>query len=301
MRPIAVSLLFVLLAGTASAGDGVLEINQSCAVNTGCFSGDTAGFPITISATGSYRLTGSLTVPDENTNAIVISASSVEIDLNGFAIVGPTSCTGFPVTCTPSTGTGTGIGIASISVIGVAVENGSIRGMGLRGVDLGDYSIVEDLRVSSTRATGIDVGVSSIVRNNVVRIGNVGISTGAGAVVLGNAVSGGSTTGIFTSSGSTISGNSAYENQGDGISTSSGSTVVGNLSHSNGGDGIQTTQSSSVQRNMIRENGGFGLKNIVNLAPTAYRNNTITSNISGTVTDSVNLGGNNCDNTATCP
>lgn len=37
----------------ASASDGVLEINQTCAIQTGCFAGDTAGLPVTISASGS--------------------------------------------------------------------------------------------------------------------------------------------------------------------------------------------------------------------------------------------------------
>ena len=41
-------LLFLVLATPALASDGVLEINQTCAVQTGCFTGDTAGFPVTI-------------------------------------------------------------------------------------------------------------------------------------------------------------------------------------------------------------------------------------------------------------
>ena len=32
----------------ASASDGVLEINQTCATQTGCFPGDSAGFPVTL-------------------------------------------------------------------------------------------------------------------------------------------------------------------------------------------------------------------------------------------------------------
>jgi hypothetical protein len=46
------------------AVDGVLEINQAC-VSVGCFPGDLAGFPVTISSTGSYRLTSSLDVTGE--------------------------------------------------------------------------------------------------------------------------------------------------------------------------------------------------------------------------------------------
>ena len=37
-----------MFALPAFADEGVLEINQVCAVNTGCFVGDSAGFPVTI-------------------------------------------------------------------------------------------------------------------------------------------------------------------------------------------------------------------------------------------------------------
>ena len=49
MRSTPTLLTFLLLATPARAGDGALEINQTCAVNTGCFARDTAGFPVTIS------------------------------------------------------------------------------------------------------------------------------------------------------------------------------------------------------------------------------------------------------------
>ena len=54
------TLLLLAFAGPALAVDGVVEINQTCAVNTGCFAGDTPGFPVTITVAGSYRLTSNL-------------------------------------------------------------------------------------------------------------------------------------------------------------------------------------------------------------------------------------------------
>ncbi|MDG2051443.1 MAG: hypothetical protein P8M78_14920 [Myxococcota bacterium] len=51
-----IALLTLGLSSPALAVDGVLEINQACAVNTGCFSGDAAGLPVTITAAGSYRM-----------------------------------------------------------------------------------------------------------------------------------------------------------------------------------------------------------------------------------------------------
>ncbi len=72
--------LFVLLAvaSGAHAVDGVAEINHVCATLTGCFSGDAAGYPVTIdgSAGGSYRLTSDLAVPDNQTGLIVLFPNS---------------------------------------------------------------------------------------------------------------------------------------------------------------------------------------------------------------------------------
>ncbi len=49
------ALLLLALAGPALAVDGVLEINHTCATQTGCFSGDTAGYPVTIDGTAGAR------------------------------------------------------------------------------------------------------------------------------------------------------------------------------------------------------------------------------------------------------
>jgi hypothetical protein len=70
MRACLLLLLLLVVASRAVAIDGVLEINQTCAVNTGCFAGDAPGFPVTISATGSYELTSNLTATANNTDGI---------------------------------------------------------------------------------------------------------------------------------------------------------------------------------------------------------------------------------------
>ena len=53
-----ISRLLIVIASIIStapvfASDGQLEINQACAINTGCFSGDAPGFLVTITAPGS--------------------------------------------------------------------------------------------------------------------------------------------------------------------------------------------------------------------------------------------------------
>ncbi len=314
------ALLLLALTGPALAVDGVIEINHTCAAQTGCFSGDTAGYPVTIDGTAgrSYRLTSNLIVPDENTDGILVSTSSITIDLNGFEIV-RSGCVGATKDCTSALGTGSGVETTSTSNRGISVKNGSITGMGSYGVFLGDQAEVSGLRVRWNRFDGIRVDKGSIVSgstayengrngiyakagstvsgNAVYENGYHGISVLAGSIVSGNAAYRNEDDGIYTSVGSTVSDNATYYNGDDGIWVSRGSTVYGNTVQSNMNDGIVALEGSSVQRNTVRSNGhgsqgGYGL----NLGPdTTYRENTIINNGTGAVTGSgVNMESNYC-------
>jgi hypothetical protein len=127
----------------AWAVDGVVDINQARAKAGGVTPGDAPLFPVTINQPGSYRLTGNLDVTDagarpggtaaENTTAIKVTAMNVTIDLNGFTILGPAVCSGVPTSCTLI---GTGEGIDAFSANNVNVLNGTIQGMGIRGITL---------------------------------------------------------------------------------------------------------------------------------------------------------------------
>ncbi len=155
-------LLGMALATPARAVDGVIEINQAKAKVGGVTPGDTPLFPVTISQSGSYRLTSNLDVTDasarpsgtlaENTTAIQVTADNVTIDLNGFMIKGPTVCSGVPATtCTP---TGSGIGIEEVgAAVGGAVVNGTVQGMGSRGVMAGSHA--EKVRARNNGGDGI--------------------------------------------------------------------------------------------------------------------------------------------------
>ena len=72
--------LVMLVGAPARAVDGVIEINQARALAGGVTPGDAAGFPVTITASGSYRLTGNLTV-DENTTAISVTAAAKSVTI----------------------------------------------------------------------------------------------------------------------------------------------------------------------------------------------------------------------------
>src|SRR5579859_1332837 len=68
------------------AVDGVGLINQSTVMAAG-------GFPYVISQPGSYKLSGNLEAP-AGSNGIVIAASNVTLDLNGFTIFAASVCLG---------------------------------------------------------------------------------------------------------------------------------------------------------------------------------------------------------------
>lgn len=325
MRRAVLALVLTLITTEALATDGTSEINQTCAVQTGCFAGDSAGFPVTISAPGSYQLTSNLTLPNQNTDGITFATSSVanvSIDLGGFAIGGPVVCTGVPLACLPASGTGHGIVRLGPGNSGISVENGSITGMGQSGILLGDRAQVSDLRVHSNRSSGIVTGSGSLVSANTSsQNGQIGIGTGSASTVSGNSVYlngsngisagngstlsnnsavGNAAEGMSAGSGSTVSGNVASGNNGDGISLLTGSTISGNSSLSNNGAGIAAGAGSTIQGNAVRSNGGFGL----DLGgQSAYMNNTMSSNDDGSVNGAVgvNAGGNVCDGSLTCP
>jgi hypothetical protein len=184
--PIFPLLFLFAFAGPAFAVDGVLEINQTCAVETGCFAGDSAGFPVEVSASGSYRLTSNLVVPDENTHGInlravagVSATSDVSIDLNGFAII-RSGCEGVLVSCIASSGTGNGVNrTGGSSNRSISVKNGSITGMGRTGVSIGQGGQVTNLRVRWNRLDGIfGDNYSKIEDNTVYDNGGYGINFG---------------------------------------------------------------------------------------------------------------------------
>ena len=213
-------LLFIASSSRAMAADGVLEINQTCAVNTGCFPGDTAGFPVTIqsSAARSFRLTSDLGPLGANQNGIVVTANNATIDLGGFQIYGATTCSVLPVTCSPI---GTGVGVLGGS--NLVVRNGTIHGMGDDGIRLDYSSSAEELHLFQNGGDGLEFGNDGTGNSNHSTSNGVdGIRCAAGCILAGNSVVGNGATGIEGGAGGVIQGNSARENGGIGISGTGG-------------------------------------------------------------------------------
>ena len=315
------ALLGLLGTSPARATDGVVEVNQTCATLTGCMQGDGPGFPVTIVGAGSYRLTSNLVLPDTNTDGITYTGGDITIDLNGFAIM-RASFTG-RFNCAAQTGTGHGIRLAS-GLSGAFVENGRILGMGEAGLLLGPGSHVKQIDSSCNGGDGLttlmlntgslrvedsqfirndragilsffrSVVTGSLVREN----GHAGIRVGKGSVVKKNVVERSGSAGILSGGTSVISMNTVWQNGGDGISTNTGSIVSANAVSSSGSDGIFASNGSTVFENSIRDNDDFGIRVISNVG---YRDNIFEGNGAGTVNGGLDLGGNVCDGTTTCP
>jgi len=214
-----IAVVFTLLAQGSLASDGVMEINQACATSsTGCFPGDTAGFPVTIAQSGSYRLTGNLTVPF-GTTAIQIDAVSVTLDLGGFIVSGPNVCTGYPTTGCTSVGGTPGINSEQFLVV---VRNGSVTGMGGDGIRLaGASSAVDSVRVLSCGSDGIRTGAAGRVTNSFSG-GNRfdGIEIGDGGRAEGNETRANGSSGIsvqLTRLDALVFSNQIFDNAGTSI------------------------------------------------------------------------------------
>jgi hypothetical protein len=169
---------------------------------------------VSINQSGSYVLSGILTVPDADTDAIVINADHVTIDLNGFAILGPTDCSGGLNPCAGA-GSGDGISTALQQHLNITVRNGTIQGMGREGIRLdGDSHLVEYVHVRSNGRFGIFVsgeGGSIVQHNMVQRNGGTGMVIFAG-IVTHNVVD--NNNGAIRMDGGTFSQNLVTRNAG---------------------------------------------------------------------------------------
>jgi parallel beta-helix repeat protein len=261
---IAIVLILLAFATPTFAADGVIQINQAGAIAGGVTAGDSAGFPVTISEAGSYRLTSNLVLPDANTSGILLTTGNLTIDLNGFGIIGP----GTP---------GTGDGISGF-VTNVAVLNGTVTGLGDNGVNVGVQALIENVRT----------------RDN----GNNGIGTGAHSKVINCSASNNGGDGYKINGGNVVN-NIASGNGDDGIRfLGSRGILQGNTAISNGGDGIQTEGACTVIGNHASDNTGFGLN--LNSNCTYFGNNLI-FNTGGTVSGGFDMGHNACNGNSVCP
>jgi hypothetical protein len=260
------SAALLALAPSALGVDGTVLINQSTSVNglTGC---PHTGFPIIICHSGSYHLSGNLSISDVNTNAIEIFADNVTLDLNGFAISGPVTCKAgtYPVQCSAL---GSGQGIVSEGD-NITITNGTVSGTGGNGIYLGFPGglnvLVQGMHVKSTGGIGIFVVGGNVVQCTVTTNRLDGIN------VFGSA---------------TISLNTLSYNGGNGIT--GGGVVSNNTVSNNGQDGING--STAALNNAALGNISWGIHNA-----RGYGSNVSAANGFGAITGGASMHNNICD------
>ncbi len=306
----------LLISPLALASEGSLEINHACASGPGCFPGDPPGYPVVITEAGSYRLTSNLVIPNASTDGVRIASDDVSLDLAGFEVRGPTSCSGTPVVCSP---TGSGRGVSGASFAGARVRNGRVIGAGSDGISLGSAAAVEDVHATSNGRDGIIIVSHGLIQNSkahengghgiaggssVNMFGNVtslnlgnGIDCQGACIVARNTSSSNEGNGIDVWWSALVQGNTVYSNDGDGIFAANGSSIVDNtVADSGDGNepntdyGIYCSTGCTVRGNTIRSNKGFGL----NLgADSIFRENVITDNDVGPITGTGSSRGDN--------
>lgn len=223
---LAVSALSIGFATPTLAVDGVVLITQARALSGNVTPGDAAGFPVTLSQAGSYRMASNL-IPGANNIGIEVAAPDVTIDFNGFVL------SGGPAGGTNNSTTGVwGKGDR------LTVQNGKINSFEVAGIDAisSDYLIVENMRVINNTGFGIynNGGNFARIQNSTIATNVLtGIDCGDFCHIEGNVVSGNGN-GIFLTSG-TVLGNTIQGNSGLGIVNSFGldvgfgnNTLVGN-------------------------------------------------------------------------
>ena len=198
-----------------------------------------------ISQPGSYYLTGNITGMSGR-SGINITANNVQIDLNGFSLVGVA---------------GSLFGIAVPAPISnLTVRNGVVRDWGSEG--LSAYNAVnsrfKEIRAYGNSVWGMVIGVGSGIDSCQAFSNGAGSTVGGGifarfSSAISNCVAEGNTThGIYTEDGCTISGCTAGDTalggtaNGQGIICGLGCSITGCSARSNAGDGITISNEGMV-------------------------------------------------------
>lgn len=160
LAPLAVAAALLALTGSASA-QATIDHKKALAGNV--TPGDTAGYPITLSVPGHYKLMSNLMVPNGMTG-VKIMADGVTLDLNGFAVISGRNCTAnyatYVTTCSADGGQ-IGIDGSTNSNHIFTVRNGMVSGFH-KGVVI-DGGLVQNVIVRNNQV-GVQVHNTRPVR-----------------------------------------------------------------------------------------------------------------------------------------
>ena len=219
-----------------------------------------------ITEPGSYYLTGNILlsesgVPNDDRKGIIIDASNVTLDLNGYALLGdrdePTS---FPF---PIVGDGSSDAIAILGdENNITIKNGFIanwRGDGVIGTSSFNC-LFENLHVSNVFNFGLSVGNYNIIKGcSAFYCGENAISASISAFFLHCRSSNNDADGISGGEGSQYVNCTAFDNQENGIDAGVGSLILGCTLTDNTLDGISASGSSSIMECSAYDNLGNGI------------------------------------------
>ena len=252
-------LSLLLVSPPARASDGVIEINQAKALAGGVTPGDAPGFPVTLTQEGSYRLTGNLSVAGPS-SAIVITMWNLSLDLGGFTVSGPNTCTGYPTTGCNVVGGEPGIW-ANGDAHHVRVENGVVRSFNGRGVYLqGASSTAENLRVLTNGGDGISMdGAGRVIDCISLANYDLGVLIFNDGLVESSEARANRKTGIHLGEGGRVIQSKSLSNGGNGLILGSHGSAQGNVLRFNAFDGIYASGYGVVLENVADQNGGNGI------------------------------------------
>ncbi len=227
-RSFAIGLVIGLLATGQSwaAGKGPLQIKPP------------KTFPLVITQPGSYQLIGNMTVATA-TNAIIIQADNVVLDLNGFTVQGNGG------------GAAAGIVASSTSARSITIKNGSVHAFAGHGIYLaGRGHLVTDVKAAGNASDGIYVSQASVVeRCTATGNGGNGIETGKACAIKDNVCSTNTVSGILAGQSCTILQNTSTGNGAHGINADQGSTIMQNTCSENTIAGINMGGRCLAQQN----------------------------------------------------
>ena len=249
--------------------------------------------PFTISNPGSYYLIHSLNGL-AGSNGIIIAASEVQLDMNGFGLFGGSNSM-HGIYIPPAEGPGPPGGKQS----SISIRNGAVIEWGGWGINATNACQSEfiNMKAMMNQGRGIHVGQSCLL-DQCVAGNNVmgGIVTDLDGTITDCKANKNGGNGIEAGPGNRVSGCTTVQNGMDGIKTGDGTTIIDCKSFENTQDGIECDNAGRISGGTAVGNGNSGIKVktycIVNECMTAFNtNNGIVAECSCLITD--NLCGNN--------
>jgi hypothetical protein len=280
-----------------------------------------SSLPFTITASGSYYLTGNLQFSATTGDAITINVNNVTIDLKGFTLSSTAAVTGnaiaingalrniavrngviagnttVTITGNPpnqtwtTTPAGFGGGIRSLSANPVNCQFSHLRISGCResGVSAGEHATIDDITATLNGNTGIGASNGSVTGSTANSNGSSGI-TAIDCSVTGSIANSNGFVGI-TVGGGIVTTSVANSNGFAGISALDGSVTNSNA-NSNHGSGINA---SSVTSSNAKSNGTIGItaSSVTSSNASFNAGNGISVNSGSVTTSTANSNGGN--------